>query len=342
MFIVATISKNSYAAEKIEEILRAGAEVLRFNFSHGTPDEMQAKIKVARDVITKLGLQGKVKILADLPGSKIRLGDFTGTEYEVKAGQEVVFKSGERSDDPSSFIPVDFPSIGANATVGQTVTLGDGEVAFEVTEVIDDDSFRAKALNSRFIPALKGINLGKEIDKLDHITDKTIAHVRNLARFKPEWVAFSFVNSKEFLVRAKKLLAEVTTPEWQPKIVSKVETPLGIENIDEIAENCDILLVARGDLGLVAPIEMLGVYQKKIVASAKKAGKQVIVSTQILDSLLSYFVPSRAEVLDLTNIVMDGADGIMLAKETGISQTPGYSVETARKIINAVMETNNK
>jgi pyruvate kinase len=121
------------------------------------------------------------------------------------------------------------------------------------------------------------------------------------------------------------------------KFMAKIETPAGVENIDEIAKVADVILVARGDLEMAAPWQLLGIYQKRIVAAAKQAGTPVYVSTQILESLLSSYTPSRSDVLDLTNIVLDGADGIMLAKETGISLTPGYSVQVARKIIDAVL-----
>lgn len=336
MLIVATISKNSYAADKVEEIVTAGADVLRYNFSHGTPEQLAEKIATAREAIKKAGKAGQVKILADLPGNKIRMGSFVPGELQVEKDQIVVFKTAKHSDDPSQYIPVDFPKIGEYASVGQTVTCGDGEIALEVTRIIDDESFETKVLNSWHISALKGINLGRAIDELEHITPQTLEHIRKVKAVEPDWVAFSFVNSKEYLQRAKELLKTEGGFDTIPPIVSKIESPLAIENLDEIAQETDIFLVARGDLGLICPIEKLGIYQKMITKAGHKHGKKVIVSTQILDSLLNYYIPARADVLDLTNIVLDGNDGIMLAKETGISKTPGYSVRVARKIIDAV------
>lgn len=338
MFIVATISKNSYAPDKIEEILIAGATVLRYNFSHGSPEQMYERINDAKKVISKLKLVNKVKILADLPGDKIRMGNFPTGHFDVEKGMPVTFKSAESSKDPNLFIPVDYPNIASYVKVGQEFSLMDGEVGFRVTKIINKDKFVAEAINKWHISALKGVNLGRSIDELEHITEKTLAHLKELHKIKPEWVAFSFVNSGKFAKKTKLLLEQVSTPTWQPKLVAKVETDKGVRNIDDISKVVDILLVARGDLGLAMPYEKLGLSQKKIVASAKKHKKMVIVSTQILDSLLSYFVPSRAEVLDLTNIVLDRADGIMLAKETGISLTPGYSVQVAKKIIASVEE----
>ncbi|MFA6322671.1 MAG: pyruvate kinase [Candidatus Buchananbacteria bacterium] len=336
MFIVATISKNSYSAEKVKEIILAGATVLRYNFSHGSPEEMIERVKIAQTVINQLGLAGQVKILADLPGSKIRLGNFVKKEQPAKKDQEIIFKSAIFSEDPLNFVPVDFTQIGLLVSLGQVFTLGDGEIAFMVTQVLDQESFRAKALNDGLILNLKGINIGAGIDQLDHLNEKTIAHIKNLPLIKPEWVAFSFVNSAEYLKKAKALLAAVNLPDWQPKIVSKIESPLAISNINEIIEETDIVMVARGDLGLTVPIENLGLMQKEIIKLSGLAGKPVIVATHVLGSLLNYYVPARAEVVDLTQIVLDGADGIMLTKETGISLTPGYSVFVAKKIIETV------
>lgn len=347
MMIIATISKNSYGSDKIEEIITAGADVLRYNFSHGNPEEMRGKIAVAHEVIDRLGVRGRVKILADLPGGKIRLGMIEAAGLvdkpqdawhllEVKVGEEYLFKSGVTSPSQYEFIPVDHPNIGTLATVGQAVVIADGELAFEILEIIGDDSFRARALNSYHIPVLKGINFGGAIDEIDHITDKTLEHIGELHIIKPDMVAFSFVNSAAYVHRARSLLVEHGIDTNTTPIVAKLESPKALENLDEIAQAADILMVARGDLGLTTPIEELGLSQKKICAAAKKHGKQVIVATMILNSLLSNYVPSRAEVLDLTNIVLDGADGIMLAKETGLSLTPGASVRMARRIITAV------
>jgi len=334
MYVIATISKNSYAPEKIKEILEAGADILRYNFSHGTPAEMKEKVGTAKRVIKELGLEGKIKILADLPGDKIRLGDFPQKEYKVEAGAVVTFKTAHASDDPERFVPVDYPNIGALVRVGQRVSCGDGEIGFEVVDVLDDETLKAKAVNAWHIPALKAFTIGRGIDSLEHITPKTLAHIEHLKEIDPDWVAFSFVNSAKYLKRGKELLKKHGVK--NTKIVSKIESQQGVDRIREIVSETDIVLIARGDLGLTTPIEKLGVYQKVIARATKEGGKELVVSTQILDSLLSYAVPSRAEVLDLTNAVLDGADGIMLCKETGISQTPGYSVAMAKRIIESV------
>ncbi|MFA6254773.1 MAG: pyruvate kinase [Patescibacteria group bacterium] len=341
MYIIATISKSSYPANKIEEIITAGATVLRYNFAHGSPQELKTKIDIARPVIAKLGLENKIKILADLPGSKVRLGDFAAKEYPVVKDQELTFASKDFSPDLAEYVPVAFPAVGTLVKKGQIFTLADGEIAFVVTSIVDQDSFKARALNTNAILNMKGINIGEKIDQLDHFNEKTLNHIKNLAQIKPDWVAFSFVNSRDYLIKAKKLLAEVTTKDWQPLIVSKIESPLGLKNIKEIIKETDIIMVARGDLGLTMPFENLGISQKEIVRQTKAAGKPVIVATQILASIVSSYVPTRAEILDLTNLVLDGVDGMMLSRETGISLTPGHSIQVAKKIIAAAENFKN-
>jgi pyruvate kinase len=269
------------------------------------------------------------------------MGNFPTGHFDVEKGMPVTFKSAENSEDPNLFIPVEYPKIASYVKIGQEFSLMDGEVGFRVTKIVSDDKFVAEAVNKWHISALKGVNLGRSIDELEHITEKTVAHLKELHKINPEWVAFSFVNSGQFAKKTRRLLKDISTPSWQPKLVAKVETEKGVKNIDDISAVVDVVLVARGDLGLAMPYEKLGISQKKIVLSARKHKKLVIVSTQILDSLLSYFVPSRAEVLDLTNIILDGADGIMLAKETGISLTPGFSVSVAKKIIDSVEKSKN-
>lgn len=338
MFIIATISKNSYPKEKVKEILLAGADVLRYNFSHGTPEEMKQKIAIGREAIAELDLEGTTKILADLPGGKIRLGMIDERERLINIGDTFLFKSGSHSKTPDEYIPIDYPRVGSLAKKGNVAIIADGEIAFEILEIKDENSFTARALTSYHIPVLKGINFGSAIDELDHFTPLTHAHIAELAKVRPDMIAFSFARDGAYLRDAKKLLRDNGIDTRRVDVVSKVESPKGLQNIDSIVEESDIIMVARGDLGLTTPIERLGLEQKNIIARAKKGGKRAVVATQILNSLLTSFVPSRAEILDLTNIVLDGADGIMLAKETGLSLTPGHSVAVARRIIDAVQK----
>jgi pyruvate kinase len=273
--------------------------------------------------------------LADLPGNKIRLGKFPSHRYPVEQGQEILFQSGESSPNPAEFIPINLGHVGKYVTLNEEISFGDGEIGFKVTDIINEDSFKAEALNARELFAEKGVNLGQKVDEVDHLTANTVLHIKNLKNIRPDWVAFSFVNSRENLKVMKDLLEE-HYPGHTARIVAKVESPLGVHNINEIIEETDVVMIARGDLGLTVPYEQLGILQKKIIQKTKEKGKEIIVATQILDSLMSSYIPSRAEVADLTSIVLEGADGIMMAKETGMSATPGHSVAVAKRVIDYV------
>ncbi len=331
MFIVATISINSYTEDKILEIIQNGADVLRYNFSHGTPQEMSQKISVAKQAIRKSGKD--IKIMADLPGAKIRLGDFDVQRYEVKRGDKILFKSSKTSADPAKFIPVDYPNIGQVVKSGEVFTLADGEIGFKVDEIVDSLSFVAIALNDWHIPPMKAINIGHAIETLNHVTSQTLQHLEHLADIDPDIVAFSFVNDAEQVKFLKTKLLKAH-PDFKGKILAKIETERGVRNLADIISHVDMVMVARGDLGLSSPLHKLGVLQKKIIQTCKDSHVPVIVATQILDSALDRFVPSRAEISDLTNLALEKVDGVMLAKETGISQTPGASVRLVRQIIN--------
>ncbi len=329
--IIATISINSYTADKIEEIILAGADILRFNFSHGTPKEMQAKVQVAKDVINKLKLNNKVKILADLPGAKIRLGDFPDEAY-ISVGDKILFKTAKSSPDFKKFIPVDYTNIGKAVCKKQTISVGDGEIGFEVIDIKSDDEFIARVLNDGRIPPLKAINLGAEMTRINHITQKTIEHIENLSSIDPDFVAFSFINSGDDLSILANMLRK-HRPSFKGGIVAKIETEEAVNNLNTILQSTDFVMIARGDLALSADYTKLGILQDKIISKCKKNNTPFIIATQVMDSILDRFVPARAEIVDVSNAVINGAYAIMLAKETGVSKTPGFSVETVRKII---------
>ncbi len=336
MIIVATISKNSYAPEKIKEIIIAGADFLRFNFSHGTPKENVKKIQIARQVISELNTD--TKIIADLPGAKVRLGTFLEKIIEVNKGDEYIFRSEIQNKEQSvkEGIPVNFENLGNYVKEGQIIPLADGEIAFKVIKIIDNSAILMKALVCGQLKSLKGIHLGHVIDELDHCTEITRSAIKVLPEIKPEYVAFSFVNSSSILNEYKSLLSEVITQTWQPEIISKLESLQAIEKLDEIIDTTDWIMVARGDLGLNIPLDQVGLVQKQMVKRTKEKGKKSIVATQILESSIDHYIPKRSDILDLTNIVLDGADGIMLCQETGLGSNPGRSVAIAKDIISTV------
>ncbi|MBI2485151.1 hypothetical protein HYW18_03325 [Candidatus Uhrbacteria bacterium] len=335
MEIIATVSRKTFARDKVREIVDAGATILRYNLSHGEPEENRGKLCTAREVIAASGR--RVRLLADLPGAKIRTGDFPEKEAPIEEGEIVTFRTGKESPGWKEYIPVNLEHFAIYLKVGSIFTTGDGEVAFEVTHIVSPSEVRAKSLVTGTHKNFKGLNFGPLIDDLDHCNDTTRAMMDILSEAKPELVAFSFVNSKEMLRRCKAELAERFTTEWaHPLIVSKVESPKGVEHIREIIEETDWVLIARGDLGLNVPMEELALAQKKITALCRAAAKPVIVSTQMLESSIDQYIPRRSDILDLSNAIFDGADGIMLCRETGLNDHPGHPIAVAKRIIDAL------
>ena len=335
MEIIATVSLKSFPAEKVREIINAGATILRYNLSHGMPEENREKLRTAREVMVASGK--RVRLLADLPGAKIRTGVFPEREASIEEGEIVTFKAGRESPGWKEYFPVQLPQFAKYLEVGQIFSTGDGEIAFEVVEVCSEDKVKAKALVSGVHKNYKGVHFGPVIDDLDHCNEATLAMMDILPEFVPELVAFSFVNSREMLARCKNELAKRLTPSWdRPLIVSKIESPKGVENIREIIGETDWILIARGDLGLNIPVEELALAQKKITALSRAAGKPVIVSTQMLESSIDQYIPRRSDILDLSNAIFDGADGIMLCRETGLNIHPGRSVALAKRVIDAL------
>jgi len=332
MLLIANTHKDYKDTSVVKNLINSGVDVLRFNLSYGTKEENIEKINIAKEVIKDS--KRDVKIMADLPGNKIRIGKLTIDPLVVKKGDELFFSGniGLVCD-----VPVLLPGIEKYVDIGDIITYKDGELAFSVIE-LSKNGFKAIALNNYEITSNKGVNFQRAIDTLEHLTLKTIEQIEVVNKTKPYFVAFSFANSRSAMVKNKKALFKNIDKEYKPMIVGKIESELGIKNIEEIVDECDWIMIARGDLALNAPFSKLGIYQKIITKKTKAKGKKVIVATQILDSLLSNHIPSRGDILDVTNIVLDGNDGLMFSC-TSSAKDPGEIVRVAKEIITATEPT---
>ncbi|MEI7810547.1 MAG: pyruvate kinase [bacterium] len=335
MYIIATISRKQSGTDAVKHIINAGANVLRYNFAYGEVGETLDAIKKDRAIIKALKVANKVFIMADLPGSKIRLGKIENDELFVGVGDEVCFMGqGGNFNDCTATVPVNTKKLGLLVKNNSIITIGDGEIALRVSKVIDDNSFVATVLNSGTIISHKALNVGGGIDSLDHLSQ-----MRNyfdvVAEIKPDWVALSFVSDDKYVAMVRSELNSLN-PKWNPKIVSKIESPAAVKNINKIINSTDMVIVARGDLGLSCDISKLGIYQKQIISLANEMGKKVFVSTQVLNSILSAYVPHRSEVLDVTNIFLDGADGVMLVDEIVKNTEPQRAVLFIKEVAKQV------
>ncbi|GAX87272.1 pyruvate kinase [Lebetimonas natsushimae] len=320
--IVATLGPSSI--DKIEDMVKAGVDVFRLNFSHADHKTHKQSIIKIRDIAKKLN--SKTAILQDISGPKIRIGEINGI-LELKRGDKIrlVKKNPKTVYD----LTISYPEIIDDVKIGEYVFFADGSIR---TKVIDKDknSITLEVKNEGVLSSRKGVNFPHSDLKISAITEKDKKDLIFGARNHVDIVAISFVNSKDDILKAKEILKKHNASPW---VFAKIETKKGVENIDEILEAADGVMVARGDLGIEVGIEKVPVIQKKIIRRANKLKKPVITATQMLLSMVNSPFPTRAEVSDVANAVMDGSDAVMLSDETTVGKYPIKAVETLKKVI---------
>ncbi|MDD5040241.1 MAG: pyruvate kinase [Patescibacteria group bacterium] len=340
MDIIATIWKEPYYHDRNQRMIDAGVDCFRLKCSHWGVDKIANSLLQARMHIDASGRP--IKLLADMPEAKIRLGDIPGKRVNVTAGESFTFKTAESTSDVHEFVPLQLQNLDKHFKAGDVFYTGDGQLSLRVIEVQGSDRLVAVTQNDGRFILKTGVTIPGISDGLNHITPALDGILALLPESQPDYVAFSFINSRSMLETLNQKLARYTTRKWQPKIIAKIESRKGVENIDEIVDFADGIMVARGDLALTMPFAELGVTQKYLVRKAREAGKYVIVATQVLFSLLDNYIPNRSDILDVTNTCLDGASAIMLCAETAHNEHPERAVSVARDIIRAVEASQNK
>ena len=320
--IVATLGPSSIY--KIEDLIKAGVDVFRLNFSHANHKTHKESIKKIREIAKKLN--SKTAILQDISGPKIRIGEIDGV-LELKRGDKI--KLVKKNPKSKYDLTISYPEIIDQVNIGEYVFFADGSIR---TKVIDKDknSLTLEVKNEGVLSSRKGVNFPHSNLKISAITEKDKKDLIFGARNGVDIVAISFVNNKDDILKAKKILKENNASPW---IIAKIETKKAVENLDEILEVADGVMVARGDLGIEVGVEKVPVIQKKIIRRANKLKKPVITATQMLLSMVNSPFPTRAEVSDVANAVMDGSDAVMLSDETTVGKYPIKAVETLKKVI---------
>lgn len=325
--IVATLGPASDAPEMILALAEAGVDVFRFNFSHCLREEALSRRDNVRAAEQKLGK--KLTILADLMGPKIRIGEMTeGAKVELDQVVEFIFGT-EMSTAQKIFVPI--PNVVENLSPGDLVYLGDGDVTFETLTVA-----KGVASTRVVVPGELRSRMGfsaPSLSKADfELSEKDKRDASIAKEIEADSVAVSFVQ------RAKDILAvrELFPKEKQPFIIAKVETYAGLENLAEILEVSDGIMIARGDLGFAVPLSHLPQIQKDMIQASLRAGKSVITATQMLESMTKNHLPTRAEVTDVANAILDGTDAVMLSGETAKGK---YPLETVRLMASIIDET---
>lgn len=329
--ILATIGPATNSAEKIEEIIMAGANGCRLNCSHGSNEERDQQIKWIREAAQKKGRS--VAILQDLQGPKIRLGMLKDNHLDLKKGDELVLEAREGFEHMGGLtVPVQY-NLAEKVKVGEPVSLFDGKIKAQVMEIVSGTAIKIKILNDGFIMSKKGLNLPDTDFGGDILTPKDLADVEYGANCDYDYVSLSFVQTAEDILRMKQILLSLGST---AKVIAKIETKKAIEseqNLEEIVEAADGIMVARGDMAVEAGAEVVPMVQRKLIALCRAHAKLCIVATQMLGSMVENPEPTRAEVSDVATAVVQGADVVMLSDETANGKYPLETVQEMKKVI---------
>jgi len=329
--IVATLGPATHTKEILRELIVAGVNVFRINFSHADYTEVSRRIKLIRELNDELGFN--VAILADLQGPKLRVG-VMDEGVVMEEGQTFTFttQEGPGTNQKAFMTYKRFPK---DVNAGEFILVDDGKLKFEVVSTDGKENVVTKVLRGGPLKSKKGVNLPNTAISLPALTEKDVEDAKFAIGEKVDWIALSFVRNPEDLDRIHKLIAE-ESPEFRIPVISKIEKPEAIENIDAIMAKTDGIMVARGDLGVEIPAHEVPLIQKELVRKAKIARKPVIIATQMMETMIDNEVPTRAEVNDVANSIMDGADAVMLSGETSVGKFPVTVIQTMRNIIESV------
>lgn len=328
--ILATIGPAVDSAEKIEEIIMAGVNGCRLNFSHGTYEKMDEFIGWIRQAAEKKGRA--IAILQDLQGPKIRLGQLQNNHYDIHEGDEIVLDYAVKEHDGSATFPVQY-NLAEKVKVGEPIYIFDGKVRTHVTEILSDTAIKLVAENDGFVMSNKGLNLPDTDFGGDILTPKDLADIEWGVTRDFDYVALSFVQCANDIKQLRKLLRAKGS---SAKIVAKIETKKAVEsdkNLEEIVKASDAIMVARGDMAYEAGAEIVPIVQRKLVELCREHAKICIVATQTMGSMVDSPIPTRAEVSDVANAVIQGADVVMLSDETTNGKYPLETVKELKKII---------
>ena len=327
--IVATVGPASNNKETLTELIKAGANVFRLNFSHGTHDDHKKVIELATQINTELGTH--IALLQDLQGPKIRLNKVEDDAVEISPGDKLCITTQDIVGN-REIVSTTYESIVTDVQAGDSILIDDGNIELLVEDAIDDRVY-TKVVHGGMLKSRKGINLPNTKVSAPSLTEKDREDLEFGLQYDLEWVALSFVREARDILELREIISAAGK---NTKIVAKIEKPEAITNIDEIIEVTDAIMVARGDLGVEIAMEDVPLQQKLIVKKCNKVGKPVIIATQMMESMITNPRPTRAETNDVANAVMDGADALMLSAESASGSFPVNAVRRMSQTIAAV------
>jgi len=329
--IVATLGPSIDSKEMLLEMVATGVNVFRINFSHADYSEVKKRIKYIREINEEHGYNAAV--LADLQGPKLRVGVMKD-DVVVAPGDEIIFATGTRFEGTKERVYMTYDRFPLDTNPGEQILLDDGKLIFEVLSTNQKDEVKAKVIQGGPLKSKKGVNLPNTNISQPALTEKDKKDALFAIEQEVDWIALSFVRNPEDLMELEAIISKHSS--YKIPIIAKIEKPEAVENIDKIVAYCDGLMVARGDLGVEIPAHEVPLIQKQLVLKAKSARIPVIIATQMMESMITSMTPTRAEVNDVANSVMDGADAVMLSGETSVGQYPVQVIQKMSDIIKSV------
>ena len=323
--IVCTIGPASETVEKMRELMLAGMNVARFNFSHGTHEEQRVKLERVRQVREELGLP--IATLLDTKGPEIRLRDFEGGRAELVSGQRFILTTQEILGNGDR-AAITYKNLKNDISAGTTILIDDGLIEMNVEEISGEEII-CRVINGGVVSNHKGVNVPGAVLSMPYISDVDREDILFGIEMGYEFLAASFARTKDDILEVRKILKDHGS---DMKIIAKIENMQGIENLEEILEVSDGIMVARGDMGVEIPLEEVPILQKKMIHLANAQGKHVITATQMLESMIKNPRPTRAEATDIANAIYDGTTAIMLSGESAAGKYPVEAVQTMAKI----------
>lgn len=332
--IVATLGPATSTKEILKAMLEEGVDVFRINFSHADYEDVKTKIKLIRKLNEEYGFN--TAIIGDLQGPKIRVG-VMDHEVVLNKDDKITFVTGEEFKGNKDKIHMNYDNFPNDVKPGERILLDDGKLIFEVLRTDKKREVLAKVIQGGPLKSKKGVNLPNTNISQPALTEKDINDAIFAIEQKVDWIALSFVRHAKDLMQLEELIKKHS--EYKIPIIAKIEKPEAVKNIDKIVAYCDGLMVARGDLGVEIPAEEVPLIQKQLVLRAKQARIPVIIATQMMETMITSLTPTRAEVNDVANSVMDGADAVMLSGETSVGSYPVQVIKQMASIIKSVEDS---
>src|SRR5450432_1013917 len=332
--IVATVGPACDTYDKLLELVKAGVNVFRLNFSHGTHEDKAKIIVHIRNI--NISQPYNISILGDLQGPKLRVGEIKDGALPIAPGDILTFTPGEKVIGTKEKIYVSYPNLHNDVEVGNKILIDDGKLEVVVVNITPEGDVKVAVTYGGILLPKKGVNLPDTKISLPSMTEKDVIDLAFIIEQELDWVALSFVRKAEDIVDLKKRLAEKNST---TKVIAKIEMPSALDDLRNIVLESDAVMVARGDLGVELPVEKVPMAQREIIRKSIHRAKPVIVATQMMESMIDHVKPNRSEITDVANAVLEGADAVMLSAETATGNHPTLVIETMSKIILEVEKT---